>query len=194
MKKKSLLVVLAVGLLSLATPAMVAAQGGQPPAQTPRLNEATMSNSGAALRGAQRGGGINSGLSLVDAVAVAANMETADVVAALQDGTVYADLAPLDEIVDVILDARAEVLKQAVVEGRFTQEQVDAMLAQMEVELLEQLNTPWAAQGTGNGFQLEGTQPLDGSGYRDNNSTQMKGRGRTDRPLSGIEGCPYVES
>jgi hypothetical protein len=194
MKKKSLLVVLAVGLISLAAPVMVAAQGGQPPVQAPRLNEGTMINSGAALHGAQRGGWINDGLSLVDAIAIAANMETVDVVAALQDGATYEDLAPLDEILDVILDARAEALAQAVTDGRFTQEEVDAMLAQMKVDLLEQLNTPRTAQGTGNGLQLDGTQPLEGSGYRGNNSTQMKGRGRTDHSLSGSEDCPYVES
>ncbi len=188
MKKKGLLLVLAVGLLSLAVPVMVSAKGGQPPAQAPRASETAMLNGGATQQDAQRGSWLNGGLSLVDATAAAAGLETVDVVAALQAGAVYADLAPLDAIVDEIMDVRSAALAQAVADGRFTQEQADTMLAQMATDLLEQLNTPWTAQGSGNGTQFENAQSQDGSGYR--GSQGMRGSGRTDRPMLNAD-CLY---
>lgn len=191
MKKKGLLVVLAVGLLSLAVPVIVAAKGGQPPAQAPRTSESSIMNSGSALRGAQRGGWLNGGLSLVDATAEAAGMEVTKVVTALQNGATYADLADAQAIVDVMLSVRSEALAQAVADGRFTQEQVDTMLAKMATDLLDQVKEPWVAQGAGNGTLLDGTQPLDGSGYRGSSSAQSKGSGRTDRPMLDTEDCPY---
>ena len=190
MKKKGLLVVLAVGLLSLAVPIMVAAKGGQSPAQAPRTNEGTIMNSDSALFGAQRGGWLTGGISMVDAVAVLTGMEVADVVAELQSGKTYADLAKAQSIVDVMLAARSEALAQAVADGRFTQEQADTMLAQMATDLMDQVNAPWMAQGVGNSTQFDGTQPLDGSGFR-GNGAQDKGNGRTDRPMLIFEDCPY---
>ncbi|OQA12284.1 MAG: hypothetical protein BWY63_03771 [Chloroflexi bacterium ADurb.Bin360] len=194
MLKKSLPVLLVVGLLALAFPLMVAAQGGQPPAAAPRAAQAATGNtlpgntlpgnalpSGMAMRGAQRGGWLTGGVSLVDATAQATGLTVAEVIAALQEGQTYADIATEagvspQAIVDVMLEVRAETLSQAVSEGRLTQEQADAMLATMATDLLAQVNAPWEARGAGSGAALTGAQPQDGSGYRGGN-TGTRGRG-----------------
>lgn len=197
MFKKGLPILLVVSMLVLAFPLMVAAKGGQPPAQAPRSNVGNGTGSDAASRGAQQGGWLTGGVSLVDATAEATGMTAADVVAALQSGQTYADLAAeagitLQDIVDVVLAVRAEALAQAVAEGRFTQEQADTMLAQMATDLLAQLSEPWTAQGAGNGYQLDGTQPQDGSGYRGSRGAPGTGSARSDRPMNA-EDCAYVQ-
>lgn len=178
MLKKAFPVMLVLGVLMLAFPLLVAAQGGQPPAAAPRAGQAT--TSGAAWRGAQRGGWLTGGVSLVDATAQATGLTTAEVIAALQGGQTYADIAASagiapQAIVDVILDVRAAALAQAVADGRFTQEQADTMLATMATDLLAQLSAPWEAKGAGNGYALEGAQPRNGAGYRGGN---VQGRGQ----------------
>ncbi|MFN2285146.1 MAG: hypothetical protein ACK2UQ_12050 [Anaerolineae bacterium] len=201
MLKKGLLVVVVVSLLVLAVPTIVAAKGGQPPAQAPRSGAGTgaSTGSGNAWRGAQQGGWLTGGVSLVDATAEATGMAVTDVVAALQSGQTYADLATqagitLQDIVDVVLAVRAEALAQAVAEGRFTQAEADALLAQMAEDLLEQLNGSWEMQGAGNGYQLDGTQPMDGSGYRGGNSAAGRGNARTDRPMYNAADCVNPQS
>ncbi|MGC9395309.1 MAG: hypothetical protein ACP5J4_10680 [Anaerolineae bacterium] len=201
MLKKGLLVVVVVGLLALAVPTIVAAKGGQPPAQAPRSGAGTGTSTdiGNAWRGAQQGGWLTGGVSLVDATAEATGMAVTDVVAALQSGQTYADLAAqagitLQDIVDVVLAVRAEALAQAVAEGRFTQAEADALLAQMAEDLLEQLNGSWEMQGAGNGYQLDGTQPMDGSGYRGGNGAAGRGNARTDRPMYNAADCVNPQS
>lgn len=194
MLKKGLLTVVVVSMLALAVPTLVAAKGGQPPAQAPRSGASTGTGNASASRGAQQGGWLTGGVSLVDATAEATGMAVTDVVAALQSGQTYADLAAqagvtLQNIADVVLAVRAEALAQAVADGRFTQAQADTMLAQMATDLLVQLQAPWTAQGAGNGYQLDGTQPLDGSGYRGGNDAAGKGNGRTDRPMLNAADC-----
>lgn len=181
MLKKSLPVLLVVGLLALSFPLMVAAQGGQPPATAPRAAQAA--SSGMAMRGAQRGGWLTGGVSLVDATAQATGLTATEVIAALQEGQTYADIAAEagvtpQAIVDVMLEVRADALAQAVSEGRLTQEQADTMLATMATDLLAQLNAPWEARGMTNGATLAGAQPQDGSGYRGGNAG-TRGRGAT---------------
>jgi len=195
MLKKSLPVLLVVGLLALSFPLMVAAQGGQPPAAAPRAAQATDSPlaSGMAMRGAQRGGWLTGGVSLVDATAQVTGLTVAEVIAALQEGQTYADIATEagvspQAIVDVMLEVRADALAQAVSEGRLTQEQADAMLATMATDLLAQVNAPWEAKGAGNGAALTGAQPQDGSGYRGGNTGtrgQGAGRGNAGRSNAG---------
>ncbi len=179
MVKKSLPVLLVVGLLAMAFPLMIAAQGGQPPAAAPRAAQAT--TSGMTMRGAQRGGWLTGGVSLVDATSQATGLTVAEVIAALQEGQTYADIAAEagvspQAIVDVMLEVRAETLAQAVSEGRLSQEQADAMLATMAADLLAQLNAPWEARGATNGVTLAGAQPQNGSGYRGGNA-RARGRG-----------------
>lgn len=192
MLKKSLPVLLVVGLLALAFPLMVAAQGGQPPAAAPRAAQALPGNalpSGMAMRGAQRGGWLTGGVSLVDATAQATGLTVAEVIVALQEGQTYADIATEagvspQAIVDVMLEVRSEALAQAVSEGRLTQEQADAMLATMATDLLAQVNAPWEARGAGSGAALTGAQPQDGSGYRGGNAG-TRGRGAAGAPGAG---------
>ncbi|MGC9396530.1 MAG: hypothetical protein ACP5J4_16930 [Anaerolineae bacterium] len=194
MFKKGLLMVVVVSLLTLALPTVVAAQGGRPPVQAPHVNANTGMGNVSAGRGAQQGGWLTGGVSLVEATAEATGMAVADVIAALQSGQTYADLATqagvtVQDVVDVVLAVRAEALAQAVAAGRFTQTQADTMLAQMATDLLAQLNAPWTAQGAGNGYQLDGTQPLDSSGYRGGNGAAGRGNGRTDHPMLNAADC-----
>jgi hypothetical protein len=159
MLKKMLPVVVLVGLLTLAFPVFVAAQAGDSPAAAPKMG--MTAGSGFANRGAQRGGWLTVGVSMVDAAAEALGMEVADVVAALKEGKTFAKLA--DEqgvnpqaIVDVMIDSRSEALAQAVADGRLTQEQADEMLARMANDLPERLESEHAPRGAGNGYALEG--------------------------------------
>ena len=191
--KKGLLVGMVVSLAVFVLPVAVAAKGGQPPAQAPRTNATTAVTTGSGLQGAQRGGWLTGGVSMVDAVAEAAGMTRAEVIAELQSGASFASVADPDDVVAVLTRVRAEALAQAVAEGRFTQAQADDMLAQMQADWLEELQQPWTAQGSGNGSGYDGTQPADGSGYRGgNNNSTSRGAGRPDRPMSGTGECTLV--
>ncbi|MBN1487233.1 MAG: hypothetical protein JW981_06285, partial [Anaerolineae bacterium] len=170
MLKKGLSILLLVGALVLAFPLMVAAQGG-PPDTALRNSMGNSTSVGMGNRGASRGGWLTGGVSMVDATAEVTGMPVADVIAALQSGQAYADIAASagvapQAIVDVMLAVRAEALSQAVAAGRFTQDQVDIMLARMSEDLLAKLSVPWVSQGAGYGYSLDGTSPQDGSGYR----------------------------
>ena len=146
MLKKGLSIVLLVASVLLVFPLAVSAQLGQPPAQAP------LYGGGYGRRGG--GGWMGGGISLVEATAEATGLVVEDVVAALQSGQSYADIASdagvtLQSIVDVAVAVRAEALDEAVAEGRITQEQADTMLASMAEHLLEQLNAEWTAGGMG---------------------------------------------
>ncbi len=176
MLKKSLPVVLLLGLVMLALPLTAMAQE-LPPEAAPRFGMlAEGEPGGRGMRGFRfRGGGINP----VEATAQVTGQAPADVIAALQDGQTFADVAEgagvtLQAIADVIMAARAEALAQAVTEGRFTPEQADAMLEQMSEHLLDRLNAPWEPRHAGNGYALEGAQPRNGMGFRGGNA---QGRG-----------------
>jgi len=106
---------------------------------------------GIAARGAW--GGPES--SLVAVAAQVLGMDQADLVAELQTGLTIADVATansvdLQDIVDAYLAPRADTLAQAVEAGRITQDQADAMLAEMAAEISANLQEPWEAQGYGN--------------------------------------------
>ena len=57
----------------------------------------------------------------------------------------------LQTIADAYIAQRTEVLNQAVSEGRITQQQADAMLAQMQETVLEHLQEGLPARGGGPG-------------------------------------------
>ncbi|MBN1815523.1 MAG: hypothetical protein JXA14_27065 [Anaerolineae bacterium] len=99
-------------------------------------------------------------------MAVAADqlgMAVDELVAALQDGeTTIADLASaqgLDPqvIADEYIAGRADLLAQAVADGRITQEQADLMLDHMAEEVVEHLSEPFPFGGHGQGGCLGGT-------------------------------------
>lgn len=176
MLKKGLAIVLLVASVLLVFPLVVSAQQGQPPAQTPLYQ-------GGRGRHGGSNGWMGGGMSLVEATAEATGLSVEDVVAALQGGQSYADIASgagvtLQAIADVAVAQRAEALKQAVADGRFTQEQADTMLASMKEHLLEQLNAEWTAGGMGN--------PSGGQGMRGGRG------GRGVRPNYNPETCPQA--
>ncbi len=95
--------------------------------------------------------------SLVAVAAKALNMEQTALVAALNGGKTIADVAKdkgvaLDKIVDAALADRAEFLKNAVIAGRITQAQADAVLAQMRTHITAQLSAPFSPRGYGMGL------------------------------------------
>lgn len=89
-----------------------------------------------------------------------------ELTAAVQSGKTVADLAAekgltIESLVEKALQARTAGVQQAVEAGRLTQEQADAMLAQMRTRMTESLQngtcTPGAncqGQGLGTGAQL----------------------------------------
>jgi hypothetical protein len=91
---------------------------------------------------------------LVDATAEATGLTVEEVVAALQEGQTFAQIAEAQgvdpqAIVDVFLAERKAALDQAVADGRLTQEQADQMLEQMAEHVSEQLEQPWAPRPFG---------------------------------------------
>ena len=178
MMKKGLSIVLLVASVLLVFPLVVSAQQGQPPAEAP------LYGGGYGRRGG--GGWMGGGMSLVEATAEATGLPVEDVVAALQGGQSYADIASgagvsLQAIVDVAVAQRTEAMAEAVAEGRFTQEQVDTMLASMAEHLLEQLNAEWTAAG--------------GMGGRSGGQGMSRGRGGMGggtRPNYNPETCPQL--
>ncbi len=184
MLKKSLAIVVLVASVLLVFPLVVGAQDGQPPADAPLYQGG---------RG-RRGGGngwMGGGISLVEATAEATGLAVEDVVAALQGGQSFADIASgagvsLQAIVDVAVAQRAAALEEAVAGGRFTQEQADTMLASMAEHLLDQLNAEWTAGGMGKRYGAQGTPQTNGT---------PRGRGGMrggTRPNYNPETCPQL--
>ncbi len=88
--------------------------------------------------------------SLLTVAAEELGMTVDELVAELEAGQTIADVAAArgvepQAIVDAFIATRAEWMAQAVAAGRMTQEQVDAMLAQMSEAVLEHLSQPYDA-------------------------------------------------
>ncbi len=176
MLKKGLAIVLLIASVLLVFPLVANAQQGQPPAQAPQYGGGY----------GRHGGWMGGGMSLVEATAEVTGLSVADVVAALQNGQSFADIASgagvtLEVITDVAVAQRAEALKQAVADGRFTQEQADTMLASMKEHLLEKLNAEWTSGGASN---------PSGQGMRGGRGGMRSGRGV--RPNYNPVTCPQA--
>lgn len=96
------------------------------------------------VRGGRGPGGIGHGASLTT-IANALTMTEADLQSALQGGKTVADLATekgvaLQTIVDALLAEQKTLLQQAVTDGRLTQEQADARVAELATQLPTQLS------------------------------------------------------
>lgn len=121
---------------------------------------------GLATRGAW--GGPDSSLTAVAAEVI--GIEQADLVAELTAGATIADVAAENNvapqaIVDAYVQPRTDTLDAAVAAGRITQDQADAMLAQMAAMISAKLDQPWEAQGNGNcDGTCTGTSGQGGSG------------------------------
>lgn len=98
-----------------------------------------------AMRGGRGPGGMGHGASLTT-IAETLGMTDADLRTALQAGKTVADLATekgiaLQTVVDALLAEQKTLLAQAVTDGRLTQEQADARLAELATQLPTQLST-----------------------------------------------------
>jgi hypothetical protein len=96
------------------------------------------------------------GFSLVDATAEVTGLTVEDVIAALQEGQTFAQIAEgqgvdPQAIVDAFLADREAALQEAVNEGRLTQEQADQMLEEMAEHVSERLEQVWAPRSFGGG-------------------------------------------
>ena len=83
--------------------------------------------------------------SLIAVAADQLDLTVEELLAELQDGQTIAEVveaqgADPQTIADAFIAARAEILAEAVAEGRITQEQADEMLARMTEEVTEHLN------------------------------------------------------
>ncbi|HUV90962.1 MAG TPA: hypothetical protein VMY80_15005 [Anaerolineae bacterium] len=181
LKRKSLYVVLgAVSLLAvlLGAVGVAYAQGPQPP-----LDDRPLCNSGSCDCGGRMAGGLSFGMrgfSLVDATAETTGLTVDEVIAALQEGQTFAEIAQAQgvepqAIVDAFLADRQAALEQAVADGRLTQEQADEMLAEMTEHVSVQMEQTWMPRAFGGGRMGRsgsgggsegGTQPGSGTGPR----------------------------
>jgi polyhydroxyalkanoate synthesis regulator phasin len=89
----------------------------------------------------------------------------------LQAGKSIADVAAeknvaVDTIVEAVVTPRADRLNELVTNGQLTQEQADAMLAEMNTRDTERINTQGLPQGRGFGFSGDGGCDRPGMGGR----------------------------
>jgi len=184
LKRKSLYVVLGiVSLLAvlLGAVGVAYARGPQPP-----LDDRPFYNSGSCDCDGRMAGGLSFGMrgfSLVDATAEATGLTMDEVIAALQEGQTFAQIAEEQgvdpqAIVDAFLADRQAVLEQAVADGRLTQEQADEMLAEMTEHVSERLDETWTPQSFGGGrMGRSGSQ----GGAQSGTGTGLRGGGRALR-------------
>lgn len=105
-------------------------------------------------------GGLGLGASLTT-IATALNMTEANLQSALQSGKTVAALATekgvaLQTIVDALLTEQKSRLQQAVTDGRLTQAQADARLAELQTQLPTQLSTAFTPGLRGGGRGMPG--------------------------------------
>ena len=174
MKKWQITVGLALAVvvaLSLSVAAF--AQTGQPPVHTPQAL-----GSGAGYgQGYGQGGGYGmrfgaNGSTLVNITADVTGLSVTDVVAELQAGQTFAQVAQAhgktaSDLVTAFLAERESALDQAVADGRITQETADTMLATMRANVETHVNSTWQPRGMGYRFTGEqsaqfGTQSRGG--------------------------------
>jgi hypothetical protein len=129
--------------------------------------------------------------SLISIAAEALDMTREELIAELEAGKTIAQVAEeqgvaLETIVEAFLAPREEALQAAVEAGRITQEQADAMLAQMREHVQTRLTATWTfGQGYGPGFVDE-----DGDGVCDHmqNGGFGLGAGNSGRTGRGMMG------
>ena len=172
LKRKGLYVALgAVGALVilLGTVGMAYAQGPQPPVDGHPFFGDGPRGSGHQM-GGRWGWGMR-GSSLVDATAEVTGLTVEDVIAALQEGQTFAQIAEEagmapQAIVDAFLTDREAALDDAVADGRLTQEQADQMLEEMAERISERLEQPWTPHPSKRG-QMDGRGGMRGSSLVD---------------------------
>lgn len=108
-------------------------------------------------------GGLGHDASLTT-IATALDMTVADLQSALQSGKTVAALATekgiaLQTIVDALVAEQKTLLQQAVTDGRLTQEQADARLAEVQTQLPTQLSIAFTPGMRGGGRGMPGFGP-----------------------------------
>jgi uncharacterized protein (DUF433 family) len=92
------------------------------------------------------------GYSLVEITAEVTGLSEDEVIAALEDGQTFAEIAEAQgvdsqEIVDAAIAEAESRLQEAVDNGRLTEEQMDQILERLAEELPERLQEPWQPAG-----------------------------------------------
>ncbi|MCJ7738507.1 MAG: hypothetical protein MUQ10_14545 [Anaerolineae bacterium] len=191
-KKRLLNVVLGVagaGMILAGSVGIALAQGPTQPEAGQRLmrsqdgdcaicemSEWQGANAGDSTRmGGWRGG--MRGESLVDTLAGVTGLSLEEVLAELDAGKTLSEVAEAngvsaDVVVEEHLAQRTADLAQAVVDGRFSQEQVDLMLAEMAENLAGHMTGSWSPGSAGAGSEFG-----DGTGLRSENGTGYGARG-----------------
>ena len=156
MKKWQFMVGVAVAMVAVLSLSVAAfAQGPQPRTGAPQ---------GMGIgRGPGAGYGFRFGLngsSLVDVTADVADVGVQDVVAELQAGKTFAQVAAAhdktaEDLVNAFLAERQTVLKQAVADGRLTQAVADTMLTTMKANVEQHVNGTWQPRGMGYRFSAQ---------------------------------------
>lgn len=161
MKKRQIatgLVVALVAVLSLSVAAF--AQGNQPPAGAPQYWGRGMAGRGMRGNAQAQTPGMGYGLrmggsgSLVDVTAKVTGLSVSDVIAELQSGKTFADVAKAhgktaEDLVNAFLADRKAVLDEAVADGRITQDIAGTMLATMKTNVEQHVNGTYQPRGMG---------------------------------------------
>ena len=177
LKHKGLYVVLGIAgalVALLGTVGVAYAQGPQPPVD----NRSFRNNDTYGYASPMGGGWMGMrGYSLVDATAEATGLTVDEVIAELQAGQTFAQIATEQgvdpqAIVDAFVAERKATLDEAVADGRLTQEQVDQMLAEMTEHLSEQLDQTWTPGSFSNGGMGQGNA---GSGVQQGTGFASRG-------------------
>lgn len=167
-KRKGLLVmfgVLGVLVALLGAAGAVYAQELQPPTAAGSPRGAAPFCAQGPHSYARRMGGLGfggaGGYSLVDATAAATGLAETAIVAALEGGQTFAQIAEAQgvdpqAIVDIFLAGREEALREAVAEGRLSQEQAERMLEEMAEHVSEHLDQSWTPRLRGEGWMRKG--------------------------------------
>jgi hypothetical protein len=113
----------------------------------------TLSDAGIGGHGGHHGGRLD-----LEAAATALGLSEDDLRKALEtDGTTLAQVTEdqgveVDALIDALVTAEQERIAQAVEDGRFTQEQADERLADLEDRVTERVNSDdWGGRGPGGG-------------------------------------------
>lgn len=156
LKNKTLVIVGIVGALALVLGgvgvAYAYAQGPQPPeADGPFYGRGRWPDGGIFGGGPMRGE-----YSLVEATAEATGLSEEDVIAALNDGQTFAEIAESEDvdpqnIVDAVVDEHRAQLEAAVDAGRLTEEQMGERLADIEERVTDQLDETYEPRLFGGG-------------------------------------------
>jgi len=170
MKKWQMVIGLVAALAAvLSLSVAVFAQGTQPPAGAPQgygrgMMGRGMFNDAQPSQAPMMGAGVRMGGSgsLVDVTAKVTGLSVNDVIAELQAGKPFADVAKAhgktaEDLVNVYLVDRKVVLDQAVADGRITQDVANTMLATMKANVEQHVNG--AYQPHGMGYRFNNQQP-----------------------------------